>query len=98
MQSYPIREIRLASLVSNDKNNHRKERKDEPDSGNDPLGDSVEKDGNNEHAEAEEASTFEVSIDWKLEAERRVWLAALNEDICPPGGINDRGSNITDVV
>ena len=52
--------------MSNDKNNHRKDNKDEPDSGNDPLGDSVEKDGNNEHAGAEEASTFEVSIDWKL--------------------------------
>jgi len=84
--------------VSNDKNNHRKDNKDEPDSGNDPLGNPVEKDGNSEHAEAEEASTFEVSIDWKLEAERRVWLAALNEDVCPPGGMNDRGSDITDVV
>ena len=84
--------------MSNDKNNHRKDNKDEPDSGNDPSGNPVEKDGNNEHAEAEEASTFEVSIDWKLEAERRVWLAALNEDVCPPGDMNDRGSDITDVV
>ena len=84
--------------MSNDKNNHRKDNKDEPDSGNDPLGGPVEKDGNNEHAGAEEASTFEVSIDWKLEAERRVWLAALNEDVNPPGGMNDRGSDITDVV
>ena len=84
--------------MSNDKNNHRKDNKDEPDSGNDPLGDPVEKDGNSERAEAEEASTFEVSIDWKLEAERRVWLAALNEDVSPPGGMNDRGSDITDVV
>ena len=84
--------------MSNDKNNHRKDNKDEPDSGNDPLGGPVERDGNNEHAGAEEASTFEISIDWKLEAERRVWLAALNEDVCPPGGMNDRGSDITDVV
>ena len=84
--------------MSNDKNNHRKDNKDEPYSGNDPLGNPVEKDGNNEHAEAEEASTFEVSIDWKLEAERRVWLAALNEDGNTPGGKNDRGSDITDVV
>ena len=84
--------------MSNDKNNHRKEKKDGPDSGNDSLGNPVEKDGNNEHAVAEGASTFEISIDWKLEAERRVWLAALNEDFCPPGGMNDRGSGITDVV
>ena len=67
------------------KNNHRKEKKNNPDSGNGPFGAPVEQDGNNEHnnenERSKEASTFEISIGWKLEAERRAWLAALNEDI-----------------
>jgi len=67
------------------KNNHRKEKKNNPDSGNGPFGAPVEQDGNNEHnnenERSKEASTFEISIGWKLEAERRAWLAALNEDV-----------------
>ena len=63
------------------KNNHRKEKKNNPDSGNGPFGAPVEQDGNNENERSKEASTFEISIGWKLEAERRAWLAALNEDI-----------------
>ena len=66
-------------------NNHRKEKKNDPDSGNGPFGAPVEQDGNNEHnnenERSKEASTCEISIGWKLEAERRAWLAALNEDI-----------------
>ena len=62
-------------------NNHRKEKKNDPDSGNGPFGAPVEQDGNNENERSKEASTFEISIGWKLEAERRAWLAALNEDI-----------------
>ena len=102
MQSYPIREIRLASSVSNDNNKHRKEKKNKPDCDNGPFGAPVEEDGNNNEQNnrdsVKEAPKFEISIDWNLEAERQAWLAALNEDICPPGGMNDRGSNITDVV
>ena len=101
MQSYPIREIRLASSVSNDNNKHRKEKKNNPDCDNGPFGAPVEEDGNNEQNNRDsvkETPKFEISIDWNLEAERQAWLAALNEDICPPGGMNDRGSNITDVV
>ncbi len=63
------------------KNNHRKEKKNNPDSGNGPFGAPVEQDGNNENERSKEASTFEISIGWKLEAERRAWLAALNEDV-----------------
>ena len=69
------------------KKNHRKEKKNNPDSGNGPFGAPVEQDGNNEHNNENErskeasASTFEISIGWRLEAERRAWLAALNEDI-----------------
>ena len=62
-------------------NNHRKEKKNDPDSGNGPFGAPVEQDGNNENERSKEASTFEISIGWKLEAERRAWLAALNEDV-----------------
>ena len=66
-------------------NNHRKEKKNDPDYGNGPFGAPVEEDGNNEQknedAGPKEAPTFEVSIDWKFEAERRDWLAALREDI-----------------
>ena len=88
--------------MSKKNNNHRKEKKDEPDCDNGPFGAPVEEDGNNNEQNnrdsVKEALKFEISIDWELEAERQAWLAALNEDICPPGGMNDRGSNITDVV
>ena len=71
--------------MSKKNNNHRKEKKNNPDSGNGPFGAPVEQDGNNEHnnenERPKEASTFEISIGWKLEAERRAWLAALNEDV-----------------
>ena len=67
--------------MSKKNNNHRKEKKNNPDSGNGPFGAPVEQDGNNENERSKEASTFEISIGWKLEAERRAWLAALNEDI-----------------
>jgi hypothetical protein len=71
--------------MSKKNNNHRKEKKNNPDSGNGPFGAPVEQDGNNEHnnenERSKEASTFEISIGWKLEAERRAWLAALNEDV-----------------
>ena len=67
--------------MSKKNNNHRKEKKNNPDSGNGPLGAPVEQDGNNENERSKEASTFEISIGWKLEAERRAWLAALNEDV-----------------
>ena len=88
--------------MSKHNNNHRKEKKDNSDYGNGPLGAPVEEDGNkneqtNENSEPK-PSTFEVSIDWKLEADRRAWLAALNEDITPVGGLFDGGSDITDVV
>jgi hypothetical protein len=86
--------------MSKKNNNHRKKKK--PDCDSEPFGAPVEEDGNNKQnqrdAGPKEDPAFEISIDWKLDAERRAWLAALNEDICPPGGINDRGSNITDVV
>ena len=88
--------------MSNDNNKHRKEKKNKPDCGNGPFGAPVEEDGNNNEQNnrdsVKETPKFEISIDWNLEAERQAWLAALNEDICPPGGMNDRGSNITDVV
>ena len=90
---------KLAIFMSNDNNNHRKKKK--PDCDNGPFGAPVEEDGNNEQNNRDsvkETPKFEISIDWNLEAERQAWLAALNEDICPPGGMNDRGSNITDVV
>ena len=87
----------LPAKVSKDNNNHRKEKKDKPDYGNGPFGAPVKEDGNNEQnnggAKPKEAPTFEVSIDWKLEAERRAWLAALREDICP-----DTDSDISEVV
>jgi hypothetical protein len=71
--------------MSKKNNNHRKEKKNNQDSGNGPFGAPVEQDGNNEHKNekerSKEASTFEISIGWKLEAERRAWLAALNEDV-----------------
>ena len=93
---------RLTSNVSKDNNNHRKEKKDDPDYDNGPLGAPVEEYGNNNEQTNESSkpkpSTFEVSIDWKLEAERRAWLAALNEDIIPVGGLFDGGSDITGVV
>ena len=81
----------------------RKEKKDGPDCDNGPFGAPVEEDGNNNEqnngdAGSKEDSAFEVSIDWKLDAERRAWLAALSEDIYPAGGIFDTGSDITDVV
>ena len=70
--------------MSKDNNNHRKEKKNNPDYGNEPFGAPVEEDGNNEQnnedAEPKEAPKFEASIDWKLELERRAWLAALRED------------------
>ena len=79
-------------------NNHRKEKKNNPDSGNGPFGTPVERDGNNEdnneNAKSKEVSTFEISIDWKLETERRAWLAALNEDVPSV----DDGSDISEVV
>lgn len=79
-------------------NNHRKEKKNNPDSGNGPFGTPVEQDGNNEdnneNAKSKEVSTFEISIDWKLETERRAWLAALNEDVSSV----DDGSDISEVV
>tara|TARA_B100001245_G_scaffold226030_1_gene201157 strand:- start:188 stop:454 length:267 start_codon:yes stop_codon:yes gene_type:complete len=88
--------------VSKDNNKHRKENKNDPDYGNGPFGAPVEEDGNNNEqnnrSSKPKASTFEVSIDWKLEAERRAWLAAHNEDIAPVRDLFDGGSDITDVV
>ena len=85
--------------MPNGNNNHRKEKKDDPDYGNGPFGAPVEEDAdNNENSKPKGASRFEVSIDWKLEAERRAWLAALNEDIAPVRGLFEGGSDITDVV
>ena len=88
--------------MSKHRKNPRKEKKDDPDYGNGPLGAPVEEYGNNNEQTNENSkpkpSTFEVSIDWKLEAERRAWLAALNEDIIPVGGLFDGGSDITGVV
>ncbi|SVB03500.1 uncharacterized protein METZ01_LOCUS156354 [marine metagenome] len=79
-------------------NNHRKEKKNNPDSGNGPFGTPVEQDGNNEdnneNAKSKEVFTFEISIDWKLETERRAWLAALNEDVPSV----DDGGDISEVV
>ena len=81
----------------------RKEKKDGPDCDNGPFGAPVEEDGNNneqnnENVKPKEVSTPEVSIDWKLEPERRAWLADHNEDIVPVRGLFDGGSDITDVV
>ena len=68
--------------MSKKNNNHRKKKK--PDCDSEPFGAPVEEDGNNNEqnnrSSKPKASTFEVSIDWKLEAERRAWLAALRED------------------
>ena len=84
--------------MSKHKKNLRKEKKNDPDYGNGPFGAPVEQDGNNEHnnenAKPEEVPTFEVSIDWKLETERRAWLAALNEDVPSV----DDGGDISEVV
>ena len=86
--------------MSKKNNNHRKKKK--PDCDNEPFGAPVEEDGNNNEQTNENSkpkpSTFEISIDWKLDAERRAWLAALNEDITPVRGLFDGGSDITDVV
>ena len=88
--------------MSKKNNNPRKEKKDGPDCDNGPFGAPVEEDGNNNEqnnrSSEPKASTFEVSIDWKLEVERRAWLAAHNEDIAPVRGLFDGGSDITDVV
>ena len=86
--------------MSKKNNNHRKEKKDEPDCDNGPFGAPVEEDGNNneqnnENVKPKEVSTLEVSIDWKLEAERLAWLAALREDIATPEA---SGSDITGVA
>ena len=86
--------------MSKKNNNHRKEKKDKPDCGNGPFGAPVEEDGNNNEqnngdAGPEEDTAFEISIDWKLDAERRAWLAALREDIATPEA---SGSDITGVA
>ena len=86
--------------MSKKNNNHRKEKKDEPDCDNGPFGAPVEEDGNNNEqnngdAGPEEDTAFEISIDWKLDAERRAWLAALREDIATPEA---SGSDITGVA
>jgi len=86
--------------MSKKNNNHRKEKKDEPDCDNGPFGAPVEEDGNNNEqnngdAGPKEDPAFEVSIDWKLDAERRAWLAALREDIATPEA---SGSDITGVA
>ena len=86
--------------MSKDNNKHRKENKNDPDYGNGPLGAPVEEDGNNNEqnngdASPEEDTAFEISIDWKLDAERRAWLAALREDIATPEA---SGSDITGVA
>ena len=93
----------MPAKVSKKNNNHRKEKKNKPDYGNVPFGAPVEEDGNNneqnnENVKPKEVSTLELSIDWKLEGERRAWLAAHNEDIAPVRGLFDGGSDITDVV
>ena len=87
--------------MSKKNNNPRKEKKDEPDCDNGPFGAPVEEDGNNneqnnENVKPKEVSTLEVSIDWKLEAERLAWLAALREDLENPLEVG--GSNITGVA
>ena len=86
--------------MSKKNNNHRKEKKDKPDCDNGPFGAPVEEDGNNNEqnngdASPEEDTAFEISIDWKLDAERRAWLAALREDIATPEA---SGSDITGVA
>ena len=86
--------------MSKKNNNHRKEKKDKPDCDNGPFGTPVEEDGNNNEqnngdASPEEDTAFEISIDWKLDAERRAWLAALREDIATPEA---SGSDITGVA
>jgi len=86
--------------MSKKNNNHRKEKKDKPDCDNGPFGAPVEEDGNNNEqnngdAGPEEDTAFEISIDWKLDAERRAWLAALREDIATPEA---SGSDITGVA
>ena len=86
--------------MSKKNNNHRKEKKDKPDCGNGPFGAPVEEDGNNNEqnnggAGPKEDPAFEISNDWKLDAERRAWLAALREDIATPEA---SGSDITGVA
>ena len=86
--------------MSKKNNNHRKEKKDKPDCDNGPFGTPVEEDGNNNEqnngdASPEEDTAFEISIDWKLDAERRAWLAALREAIATPEA---SGSDITGVA
>ena len=86
--------------MSKKNNNHRKEKKDEPDCDNGPFGAPVEEDGNNNEqnnggAGPKEDPAFEISNDWKLDAERRAWLAALREDIATPEA---SGSDITGVA
>ena len=86
--------------MSKKNNNHRKKKK--PDCDSEPCGAPVEEDGNNEQNQGDagpkEDPAFEISIDWRLDAERRAWLAAHNEDIAPVRGLFDGGSDITDVV
>ena len=86
--------------MSKKNNNPMKEKKDEPDCDNGPFGAPVEEDGNNNEQKngdsgPKEYHAFEVSIDWKLDAERRAWLAALREDIATPEA---SGSDITGVA
>ena len=87
-------------MSKRNKKNRKGIKTNNPNSGNGPFGAPVEQDGNNEHnnenARPKEVLTFEVSIDWKLEAERRAWLAARNADISPVRG--DDGGDISDVV
>ena len=79
--------------MSKKNNNHRKKRKPDCDIG--PFGAPVEEDGNNEQnnrgAGPKADPAFEISIDWKLDAERRAWLAALHEDIATPDGSDITG-------
>ena len=87
-------------MSKRNKKNRKGIKTNNPNSGNGPFGAPVEQDGNNEHnnenARPKEISTFEVSIDWKLDTERRAWLAAHNADISPVRG--DGGGDISDVV
>ena len=87
----------LPLTVSKDNNTHRK---NSPDCGNGPFGAPVKEDGNNNEqnnggAGPKEDPAFEISNDWKLDAERRAWLAALREDIATPEA---SGSDITGVA
>ena len=70
--------------MSKKNNNHRKEKKNNPDSGNGPFGAPVEQDGNNEHnnenAKSKEVPTFEVGERAVLSAHTR------NLMVSPPSG------------